>query len=201
MNEKFYALPLEKQERIINAGFHVFANNSYKKSPVQEIAHAAGISKSLLFFYFRNKKELYLFLWQKAEEITLNTLKELKTDENADFFEKMYQSLLFKTKILKTYPDIMSFAIRVYYEDDPEVKQEVRQRISPYTGLFTNPTLSSLDPADFKESLDLEQMYRMIYLTSEGYIRQVSQGGTIETEKVLAEYKKMIDFWKTLFLR
>ena len=62
MNESFFQLPVEKQERIITAGYRVFANNSYKKSPMSEIADAAGISKSLLFYYFVNKRELYLFL-------------------------------------------------------------------------------------------------------------------------------------------
>lgn len=33
MNEKFYRLPLEKQQRIINAGYRVFSQNSYKKAP------------------------------------------------------------------------------------------------------------------------------------------------------------------------
>ena len=51
MNDKFYALPKEKQDRIINAGFKVFSKNSYRKSPMNEIAAEAGISKSLLFFY------------------------------------------------------------------------------------------------------------------------------------------------------
>ena len=58
MNEKFYSLPNEKQQRIINAGFRTFSRNSYKKSPMQEIADEAGISKSLLFYYFHNKKEI-----------------------------------------------------------------------------------------------------------------------------------------------
>lgn len=52
MNEKFFSLPIEKQEAIINAGYRVFSENSYKKSPMSEIADAAGISKSLLFYYF-----------------------------------------------------------------------------------------------------------------------------------------------------
>ena len=55
MNEKFFSLPIEKQEAIINAGYRVFSENSYKKSPMSEIADAAGISKSLLFYYFHNK--------------------------------------------------------------------------------------------------------------------------------------------------
>ena len=59
MNEKFYALPESRQQAILNAGYRVFAHNSYKNSPMSEIAGEAGISKSLLFHHFRNKKELY----------------------------------------------------------------------------------------------------------------------------------------------
>ena len=71
MNEKFFSLPEEKQQTIINAGYRVFSQNTYKKSPVSEIAAEAGISKSLLFYYFRNKKELYLFLWEKCAKVTI----------------------------------------------------------------------------------------------------------------------------------
>ncbi len=71
MNEKFFSLPEEKQQAIINAGYRVFSQNTYKKSPVSEIAAEAGISKSLLFYYFRNKKELYLFLWEKCAKVTI----------------------------------------------------------------------------------------------------------------------------------
>ena len=46
MNERFFALPEEKQQAIINAGYRVFSRNSYKNSPMSEIAEAAGISKS-----------------------------------------------------------------------------------------------------------------------------------------------------------
>ena len=74
MNEKFFHLPEEKQQRILNAGFRVFSQNSYKRSPMSEIAAEAGISKSLLFFYFRNKKELYLFLWERGAELTMEYL-------------------------------------------------------------------------------------------------------------------------------
>lgn len=52
MNERFYTLPTEKQQAIINAGYRVFSQNSYKNSPMSEIAAEAGISKSLLFHYF-----------------------------------------------------------------------------------------------------------------------------------------------------
>ncbi|MGN0443246.1 MAG: TetR/AcrR family transcriptional regulator [Acutalibacteraceae bacterium] len=46
MNERFFSFPAEKQQAIINAGYRVFSQISYKNSPMSEIADAAGISKS-----------------------------------------------------------------------------------------------------------------------------------------------------------
>ena len=49
---------------------------------MKEIADHAGISKSLLFYYFHNKKELYLFLWEYAADVTLKYLNEYKCYEH-----------------------------------------------------------------------------------------------------------------------
>ena len=201
MNDKFYSLPKEKQDRIINAGFRVFSRNSYKKSPVQEISQEAGISKSLLFFYFRNKKELYLFLWQKVEELVTGVLDDSDTGKAKDLFDMMYQSLITKVKLLHDYPDIMNFSVKAYYENDPDIRDEIRKTVDPYTSLATNKRIPYLDPKDFKDGLDLQKMYREIYLASEGYLWQVSQKGNIDVEKVIKEYRQMVDFWRVLFLK
>ena len=81
MNDKFYALPEEKQSQILNAAYKVFATNQYKKAPTSEIAAEAGISKSLLFHYFHNKLELYLFLWKHAADLTKKFMCEYKVYE------------------------------------------------------------------------------------------------------------------------
>ena len=201
MNEKFYQLPEEKQLRILNAGFRVFSHNSYKKSPMNEIAAEAGISKSLLFFYFRNKKELYLFLMKNAEELTMKYLQESGCYQEKDIFEMMYLGLLAKANMMRKYPDMSAFALKAYYEDDEEVRDELRKIIAPYTNLSTNKSLPKLDPTLFKEGLDLQMMYRDMYLASEGYMYQMQQGGKVDVDQVVSDYRKMIDFWKSLYLR
>lgn len=201
MNEKFYALPKEKQERIINAGFRVFSKNTYRKSPVQEIADEAGISKSLLFFYFRNKKDLYLFLWKKVEEITSAALLESKCYEAGDIFDMMYLGLCAKVGIMRSYPDITNFSLMAYYEDDPEIRDDVRKIVKPYTQLDTNKALPPLDPGAFKEGVDLKMMYRDMYLASEGYLWQISRSGELDIDKFIREYKEMIDFWRKMYAR
>ena len=47
MNDKFYALPEEKQSQIFITAYKVFAKNHYKNEPTKEIAAEAVISKSL----------------------------------------------------------------------------------------------------------------------------------------------------------
>ena len=93
MNDKFYALSEEKQSQILNAAYKVFATNQYKKAPTSEIAAEAGISKSLLFHYFHNKLELYLFLWKHAADLTKKYMCKYKVYETDDFFEMLLSIL------------------------------------------------------------------------------------------------------------
>lgn len=52
--EKFLELPNEKQLKIINVGFEYFGKYGYKGANTEDIANRAGISKGLLFYYFKN---------------------------------------------------------------------------------------------------------------------------------------------------
>jgi len=201
MNDKFYDLPEEKRNRIINAGFRVFAQNSYKKSPMNEIAAEADISKSLLFFYFRNKKEFYLFLLKNAEEITNGYLQDSGCYLSDDIFEMMYKGLLAKAEMMRRFPDMGTFAIKAYYENDPEVVNEVREIIEPYTSLKTNSSIPPIDASKFKEGLDLKLMYRDMYLASEGYLWEMQQKNSVNIDKMVSDYKEIIGFWKKLYLK
>ena len=201
MNDKFYSLPEEKRNRIINAGFKVFAKNSYKKSPVGEIAEEAGISKSLLFFYFKNKKELYLFLLKTAEEETRNALMETNVYSGDDIFDIMYNGLLVKANMMRKYPDMRNFSIKAYFEKDPDVAKEVRKIIEPYTEMDTNSILPILDKNKFKDGLDLNMMYQDMYLASEGYLWRMQELDNLDVDKMVSDYKKIIDFWRDLYLK
>ena len=163
MNDKFFELPLEKQEKIINAGFRVFSQNSYKKSPMSEIADAAGISKSLLFHYFHNKKELYLFLWDKCATITIETLMKSGCYFQTDFFDSMYKGMKAKANIIRQYPDLGRFVMKAYYEKDPEVFSEIQASIAKHGAFKANAKLLNLDPEQFIPGLDIEMMYQDMY--------------------------------------
>ena len=201
MNEKFFALPKEKQQAIINAGYKVFSKNSYKKSPVCEIADAAEISKSLLFHYFRNKLELYIFLWDKCAEITLEYLTEFNCYEQKDLFESMYRGMQAKLSLMKEYPDMGSFVLKAFYEKEPEVCSAVQESYKKYFNLKANRTLINLDPEQFIPGLDIKMMYKDMYWACEGYLWETTQRGEFDVEKLEKDFIQIIEFWKSIYLR
>lgn len=201
MNDKFFTLPESKQETIINAGFHVFSQNSYKKSPMSEIADAAGISKSLLFHYFHNKRELYLFLWNQCMEITTKSLEKNLSFIPEDLFEMMFKGLKIKADIMRQYPDLGAFVVKSYYEKDPEVCEDIQQLIAKYTNFKASAFLASLDSEQFIPGLDLQMMYQTMYWASEGYLWEKVQQGGLSADEMESDFIKIIDFWKTAYTK
>ena len=202
MNEKFFTLPEKKQLAILNAGYRVFSQNCYKKSPVSEIAAEAGISKSLLFHYFRNKRELYLFLIRKAVDTTYEYLAAYGCDGGEeDIFEQMHRGLRAKVALMKKYPELTLFSIKAYYETDPEVCADIQEIIGHTVSLQANTALLNAAPERYREGLDLQMMYMDMYLASEGYLWEKSQRGRPDADEVEKDFEKMIEFWKTVYLR
>ncbi len=202
MNERFYTLPPEKQQKIINAGFRVFSQNSYQKSPMQEIANEAQISKSLLFYYFHNKKDLYLFLWNKAADITCEHLARHRCYDSTDLFEMMERGMFAKIQIMCTYPDMAAFAIKAFYEKDSNVYEDIHNSYHQHFNQKATDALARLNPNDFIPGLNLEMMYKQIYLMSVGYLWEITQrDGTLDAKALEKDFSEMISFWKNVYLR
>lgn len=201
MNDKFFSLPKEKQEAIVNAGYRVFSRNSYKNSPMSEIASAAGISKSLLFHYFHNKKELYLFLWDKCAETTIEFLSEYGCYGQTDLFESMERGMKAKMEIMRLYPDMGFFAINAFYEKDPEINAAVQESYHKYFNLKADKTRINMDKEQFIEGIDVSMMYREMYWASEGYLWEAVQSGNVDIDKIESDFKKLMSFWKSIYLR
>lgn len=201
MNEAFYRLPPEKRQRIMDAGYRVFSQNAYRKSPMSEIAAEAGISKSLLFHYFRNKQELYMFLWEECARTTLEYLTRYRCYEPGDLFEMMERGMRAKFKLMEVYPHMTAFAVKAFYEKDPEIRGAVQKSYAMHFDRKAAGALASVDPADFVPGLDLQMMYREMYWASEGYLWEMLQRGALDASQMERDFLRLMDFWKSVYFR
>ena len=196
MNEKFYELSNEKQQVIINAALYVFSKYDYKKASTEEIAKEAGISKGLLFHYFKNKKNLYLFLYDYSIEFISNKMmKDLDLTEK-DFFKLITNSQDIKSKIMKQHPYVFQFSINAYYEECPEIADEISGKNKVLLSQNTDLVLSIIDKTKFKENVDIEMLFKAIVWCGDGYLKEKFHQKKVDIDEVSKEFKGILEMFK-----
>ncbi|HPT33192.1 MAG: helix-turn-helix domain-containing protein [Dethiobacteria bacterium] len=72
---------LDAKERIINASIKLFSQKGYDATRVNEIADEAGVTKALIYYYFKSKEEILDHLVQSlldsAASIAMDFLREI----------------------------------------------------------------------------------------------------------------------------
>lgn len=120
MNEKFFDLAREKQDRMINGAIEVFAKNGYKHASTDDMVKAVGVSKGLWFHYFGSKEGIYVFVYDYCVKYTLLELSTIVDENEKDYFELIKQIALVKTKIGRSYPYLTIFLEEAAHETEPE---------------------------------------------------------------------------------
>lgn len=191
MNSKYFDLPSEKRKNLINAGYKAFALYPYKKASMAIIADEANISKSLLFYYFKNKKEYYLFLFDMAMKFLTKDEKK-DDDEKYDLFELVNQTVQHRLIIMHDFPYLIKFATRAYYESDNNVHHELQEKKKHMAKLGIQEFLNIIDYQQFKNASDAEMLINIILFIAEGCMRGQENLDNERINEILPLFKKMM---------
>ncbi|MNO21931.1 Fatty acid metabolism regulator protein [compost metagenome] len=166
---KFLNLSPEKQDRILNAALKEFAQKGYQNASTNEIVKEAGISKGLLFHYFNNKKDLYLYLYDYFIEMLMEESYSNIDWEQRDIFIRYKQIAILKFTLFQKYPNAFEFIKKVYPEDASEVKPELEERKKGFLNKGYKELFGDVDLTKFKAGIDIEKAVNIIYWTIEGF--------------------------------
>ncbi|MBQ9990393.1 MAG: TetR/AcrR family transcriptional regulator [Lachnospiraceae bacterium] len=132
MNDKFFDLKREKQDRMINAGLKIFARYGYRHATTDEIVKEAGISKGLLFHYFGNKVGMYVFLMDYSVRFLLLEMSRRVDKEEKDFFIIIRQTEDAALSVLRNYPYMQAFLEKAFEEICLEALEESEEQKEAY---------------------------------------------------------------------
>ena len=199
MNEKFLALSEEKQQRVINAAMEVFGKNEYKRASTDLIAVKAGISKGLLFYYFHNKKELYLYVYHCLIDIMKDQIAGTTFLELTDFFELLRYAGTGKAVILEKHPYILEFAMRAFYSENEIVSDALKSFNTMQEEVMYQMYFGHIDTYKFKDSVEPFKVYKMLRWMGDGYIHDKQMAGkAIDINELLNEFNDWMDMMKKL---
>lgn len=133
MYSKFNNLSKEKKEIIINSAIEEFAQNGFHKASTDKIANNANIAKGSLFHYFKNKKNLYLYIVRLCIDFISGKIKDKADNINSnDFYERLKLISIFKQNIFITYPLYTKVSLDAFTSPAEEIKEEIQALTSAY---------------------------------------------------------------------
>lgn len=196
MNEKFFDLKKEKQDRMINAALKIFAKNGYRHASTDDMVAEAGISKGLLFHYFENKLGLYTFLYNYSVRFMVLELSGCGAGEN-DFFELIKRREAAKMQALKKYPYMQLFIDSVRYEEVAEAlcATEEKKNVLPEA---LESLMKGADTSRFKPEVKLQKLNRLIEYTLRGMMEDCFLENSFQPDMMYEEINSYLLMLKKL---
>lgn len=110
---QFLNLPSRTQERIAHAALGEFAERGFDSASTNRIVECAGISKGVLFKYFRDKKALFLYVAERALDAYLTSLPD---GAGGDVFDWLREATAWKLRFVHAQPVVYRLALRMVKE-------------------------------------------------------------------------------------
>lgn len=186
MNEKFFDLKKEKQDRMINAALKVFALNGYRHAGTDDIVREAAISKGLLFHYFGSKLGVYEFVYDYSVKYLQLELSTVVDEKETDLFVLMQQVECAKMHAMCGYPYLQQFLNRAQTENVSEalmaVEEKKQQLEETYGAIYAKADLEK-----YVSSENVVKLRKMLEFTIKGLMNERILEGAFQPEMLYEE--------------
>lgn len=197
MNEKFFDLKKEKQDRMINAALKIFAEHGFKHASTDDIVKEAGISKGLLFHYFISKSGLYEFLFDYSAKYMMLELSGLAQSKEDDYFAIYRQIIYIRSQVMKNYPYMQLFLTGTVHEDERELTVDLMEKMAEYqefqVSFFEKANLSY-----FKEEKDAVKIMCLVDYAVQGLLDKSCKEGTLDPDGYYTEIEGFLTLMRKL---
>jgi AcrR family transcriptional regulator len=111
--------PVEEgnRERIIAQAIRLFCEKGYEATSVREIVEAVGVTKPVLYYYFKNKDELFRFILQNSMDPLFEEIQAVVQDPNLDFWSKLTNLIDLHIEGARQEPELVRFLHAVAFSN------------------------------------------------------------------------------------
>ncbi|MBE9126633.1 MULTISPECIES: TetR/AcrR family transcriptional regulator [unclassified Coleofasciculus] len=167
--QTFFNLPEEKRQTIIKLAIAEFASHDYETASISNIVKQAKIAKGSLYQYFEDKKYLYLYLIDLANQQKIAFLQNAHPPEpQMGFFPYLRWLFSISARFDLTHPDLSQIVNRAVYGDVP-FRDEVLQRTKKGSVEYIQQLVSQgIAQGDINSDIDPDLATFIILTLAEG---------------------------------
>lgn len=192
MNEKFFDLNREKQDRMINAALRVFAQNGYRHASTDTIVKEASISKGLLFHYFTCKMGLFSFLFDYSIKYMLFEFDRLISPKETDYFKIRREMERAKLNVLRSYPYMNEFIEKSLLENQLDVIETIEPSKNNYLETL-NKYYTQGKRSNLRSDISATQLDNMIRYTVDGLTKDQIQSNSFQPDMLFEQICGYLD--------
>jgi TetR/AcrR family transcriptional regulator len=204
MYENFTRIPDEDQKHILDACLEEFAEHGYQQASTNSIVKRAGIPKGTLFYFFGNKKGLYLYLIDRAISRYTEWTRDHSLDLPSDLFERLLHNCRVRMEFVLQEPQLYRLFYSAFVNPPPEIKSELESRFPSFAADSMQLLLKELDLTKFQEGVDVQKAIQLVFLVLEGiftrYLPQLTQMDAVHSipliEQISDEVKENFELLK-----
>ena len=200
--ETFYNLPEEKQNRILKAAIDEFSQNGYKDGSIQSIADKAGVSKGSMYQYFKNKQELFLYIFDITIEMKIDYLNEIDLEEeDLAFFDLIERICLDTVELARENPELHRFYNKMMQGVPLEIKDIVDEKLkSQGIRKYRTYINRAIEKGEVIAGIDIDFLSFVVYkLLGEFGMRLGQKITDISKEEARDEVRQFVNFLKSGF--
>jgi AcrR family transcriptional regulator len=163
MYETFEKLPESRREQILQVCIEEFVQKGYRNASTNTMVKRLGISKGVLFLYFKSKKNLYLYIVEYLTKILVDDFFAVYplTDScvSIDVFDNLGEYYI---RLIQVRPDYFLFLLDAFMNPVDELKQEIEERHN----IAHDTLLENLSTVGFREGIDLQVLVNLLHMVS-----------------------------------
>lgn len=187
---EFKDIPREKRHRILNAAMEEFAAHDYRSANTETIATRGGISKGLLFYYFKDKKSLYMTLVRHAGAMVERAMQMEPAPEGTDLFEYLDGLAGKKIAVLERMPALVQFSVRVFYDGGTQVSPAINRFLLRHTDELMEKYLSRVDTSRFRPGYTPRKAIDLLMYLMDGWMHsRMMEGRPLDVQEMFREYR------------
>ena len=154
---------LNKKEAILKSASEVFARYGYDKTTLDDIGSRIGLNKASLYYYFKNKEEIFVQVILTESEIFIQDLQE-KTAQKSNVEEKTIHYLTERIKRYEQVLNVTKLSIESLQKVEP-LFQDLYLKVKEKEIIFLKDLLDKgveKKEIDFCDTLDLAESFFII---------------------------------------
>lgn len=134
------------EELILDAAMKVFTRKGFAAARTEEIAKEAGINRSLLHYYYRDKQTMFNLIFESRFKEFFKGLFVIFEADNISLFDKIRRMVEHEINTLTKHPDLARFII-TEIAHQPELLIEYGKKLGVNPRLF----IEAFEKQVFKE--------------------------------------------------